>query len=265
MGSITENLKLYLHYAAAAVRGQLTHKVSFFLTLLGQFLASFSAFAGISFLLTRFRSVGGFSLEEILITFSVTLISFSLAECFFRGFDVFSTLLADGSFDRMLLRPRGLILQILGSRMELTRFGRLLQAMLILVYALSRTQLAWTPAKVLVFLLMIISGVILYACLFTIQAALTFFTTEGLEVMNILTDGSREFGAYPYVIYGENLLRLLTFVVPLALVQYYPLLWVLGRSDNAVLALTPLFAFLFIIPTALIWRAGVRRYASIGS
>lgn len=265
MGRMTDSLKLYLHYAAASVRGQLTHKVSFFLTMFGQFLTSFSAFAGISFLLMRFRSVGGFSLQEILITFSITLMSFSLAECFFRGFDVFSTLLADGSFDRMLLRPRSLILQVLGTRVELTRFGRLLQALLVLIYALSSTDLAWTPAKGLVLLLMILGGVIVYACLFTIQAALTFFTTEGLEVMNILTYGSREFGAYPYVIYGENVLRLLTFAVPLALVQYYPLLWVLGRSGNAALALTPLLAFLFIIPTAIVWRAGVRRYSSIGS
>lgn len=265
MATVKRTVKLYLHYVTMAIRGQLSHKMSFWFTLVGQFLTSFSAFVGIWFLMDRFTRVEGFTLQEVLITFSLTLMAFSLAECFFRGFDGFSRLLADGSFDRMMLRPCNLILQILGTRVELTRFGRLFQAGLVLIYALYTSDLHWTISKVTVLILMLSCGTIVYACLFIIQAALTFFTTEGLEVMNILTDGSREFGAYPYVIYGESILRFLTYVVPLALVQYYPLLWIMDRSDSIVSALTPLLALLFILPTALIWRSGVMHYTSTGS
>jgi ABC-2 type transport system permease protein len=83
--------------------------------------------------------------------------------------------------------------------------------------------------------------------------------------MNIFTDGGREFGRYPFGIYGDGILKFLTFCVPLALFQYYPLLFLLGKSDLLLHKFSPLFAFLFLIPCYLIWRIGVRHYKSTGS
>ena len=48
--------------------------------------------------------------------------------------------------------------------------------------------------------------------------------------MNVLTDGGREFGTYPYSIYGDGILKFLTYVIPLALFQYYPLLYLLDKK-----------------------------------
>ena len=35
--------------------------------------------------------------------------------------------------------------------------------------------------------------------------------------MNIFTYGAREFGKYPFSVYGSGILKVLTFVIPLAL------------------------------------------------
>lgn len=258
-------LKLYIHYLRVAARGQMTYPASLLFTLIGQFLVSFGTFVAVWFMMDRFHEVQGFQRAEVLIAFAVTLMSFSMAELFFRGFDTFASLLADGSFDRMLVRPRGIILQVLGSRTELSRLGRLGQAIWVLAYALPRSAIDWNLPRILVLIEMILCGILIYAALFTIQASLTFHTTEGLEVMNILTDGSREFGQYPYAIYGPTVLRILTFVVPLALVQYYPLLWLLGRDVPSYYAVLPLLSTLFLIPAQLLWRLGVRKYTSTGS
>lgn len=72
-----------------------------------------------------------------------------------------------------------------------------------------------------------------------IYASLCFYTTEGLEFMNIFTDGGREFGRYPFRVYGEGVLKFFTYIIPLALFQYYPLLFLLGRSSNRLLMLCP--------------------------
>ena len=92
----------------------------------------------------------------------------------------------------------------------------------------------WTGDKIFTLVLMIVSGVVVFAGLFIVYAALCFFTTEGLEVMNIFTDGGREFGRYPFSVYGEGVLKFFTYVVPLALFQYYPFLYLIGRSDNVL-------------------------------
>ena len=65
-----------------------------------------------------------------------------------------------------------------------------------------------------------------------VYAALCFFTLDGLEFMNVLTDGAREYGKYPIGIYGKRMLQFCTLIVPYALIQYYPLLYLLGRTTS---------------------------------
>lgn len=83
--------------------------------------------------------------------------------------------------------------------------------------------------------------------------------------MNILTDGGREFGRYPFSIYGDEVLKFLTYVVPLALVQYYPLLYLLDIETGLPYMLAPLGGLLYALPAYGFWRFGLKRYTSTGS
>jgi len=258
-------MKLYFRYFSIHIKSQMQYKTSFFLTLTGQFLTSFSAFLSIYFLMSRFHQVQNFTYNEVLLCFATVLMAFSLAECFARGFDTFSTMIGNGEFDRIMVRPRNEIFQVLASRIDFSRIGRLIQAIIIFIYAIPASRITWTFDKILTLILMIIGGVVIFSGLFLVYAALCFFTTEGLEVINIFTDGGREFGRYPLSIYGEGILKFFTYVVPLALFQYYPLLYLTGRSEKLLYMLLPVIGFLFIIPCYIFWRVGVRHYKSTGS
>jgi ABC-2 type transport system permease protein len=141
----------------------------------------------------------------------------------------------------------------------------MIQAVVMFVYAVIHCGVEWTFAKVITVLFMVIGGTAVFSGLFLIYAALCFFTLEGLEFMNVFTDGAREFGKYPIGIYGKKMLLFTTFIIPYALVQYYPLLFVLGRTDNVFFIVIPLFALLFLLPCYVLWRFGVRHYTSSGS
>ncbi len=197
--------------------------------------------------------------------FATVQLSISLAECFMRGFDAFSGLLSNGEFDRMMVRPRGLVFQVTASKIEFSRLGKLVQA-IVFAYALPASGIAWTAGRVFTLLGMIAGGVSVFTGLFPhLCASLCFFTTEGLEFINIFTDGGREFGSYPFVIYGKAILGFFTYVIPLALIQYYPLLYLLGMSQNPLYMLLPLFGLVFLLPCYGIWRIGLRHYQSTGS
>ncbi len=258
-------MKLYFKYLSMLLKSQLQYKGSFIMTAIGQFLVSFTTFLGVYFMFSRFHSVEGFTLTETLICFSVMLTAFSLAECFVRGFDVFPRLIKSGDLDRILVRPRGVIFQVLTSNVEFTRVGRLVQAILMLAYAIPNCGVVWTFGKAITVVLMIVGGFATFTGLFILYAGISFFTIEGLEFMNIFTDGSREFGKYPIAIYGEGVLRLLTYIVPIALFQYYPFLYLIGRCDGWQLSLLPLLGFLFILPCYALFRFGLRKYKSTGS
>lgn len=257
--------KLYGHYISIVVRSMMQYKASFLLTVVGQFLVSFNVFLGVFFMFRRFSTVKGFSYEEVLLCFSVVLMEFSLAEMFVRGFDEFGGLVRGGEFDRIMVRPRSPVLQVLGSRFELTRIGRMLQAVLMLGYGMAKSGVEWTFWKLLTLVFMLIGGTALFAGLFMIYASLCFFTLEGLEFMNVFTDGAREYGKYPVNVYGKRMLQFCTFIVPYALVQYYPLLYLLGREKSPVYIFLPLLAALFLAPAYGLWRFGMRHYQSAGS
>ena len=241
------------------------YKTSFFFTFLGQFLVSFSVFAGLAFLFMRFDDIDGFTYQEVLIGFAVMMLAFSLGEMFGRGFDQFPRLLGNGTFDRALVRPRNIIFQVLASTTDFTRLGRAIQAVIVFVYIIPRSGIVWTWDKILTLCLTIICGSLLFFGLFVVYAAFSFFTIEGLEFMNIFTDGGREHGRLPFSVYGENVLRFLTFVVPLALVQYYPMLYLLGREESMFYAFTPVLALIFLLPCYGFFRFGLRHYKSTGS
>ena len=258
-------MKLYAKYISIHLKSQMQYKTSFFLAIFGQFITSFTVLLGLYFMMSRFNNVGSFSLQQVLLCFAVVLMAFSLAECFARGFDLFPQMISNGEFDRALVRPRGLIFQVLAGKVEFTRLGRLIQAILVFCYAIPASGVIWSADKIFTLILMVVCGAFVFFGLFLIYASFTFFTIEGLEFMNMLTDGGREFGAYPYSIYGESILRFLTYIVPLALFQYYPLLYLLDRETSLFYMLSPVAGLLFLIPTYAFWRFGLYCYKSTGS
>lgn len=256
---------LYKRYLSMLLKSQLQYKASFAMTAVGQFLVSFTTFLSMYFMFTRFHQVDGYSFSQVLLCFSVVLVAFSFTECFARGFDVFPRLIRTGELDRILVRPRGVVFQVLTSTMEFTRFGRFLQAVLVLAYAIPNSGILWTWDKLITLVNMFLGGTAVFAGLFILYAGFSFFTIDGLEFMNIFTDGSREFGKYPLSIYGEGVLKLLTYVIPIALFQYYPFLYLIGHTQNRWMMVLPLVGFLFLLPCYGFFRLGLSRYQSAGS
>jgi len=257
--------RLYWRFLLMHLKSQMQYKASFALALFGRFLATFTVFLGMRFMFLRFNAVEGFTFEQALLCYAIAITGLALPECFGRGFDVFPTLISNGQFDRALVRPRNEILLVLASTAEFSRLGGVAQAVFMLVYALPRCGVHWTLPKALTLSFMIAGGVAVFSGLFLLYAAVSFWTIQGLEFMNIFIYGGNEFGRYPYSIYGKRVLFFVTFVVPLALAQYYPLLFLLDRAPTPLYALTPLGCFLFPPLAWLLWRAGLRRYVSTGS
>lgn len=259
-----KTIKLYFRFLAVHLKTAMAYKGSFILSCIGQLLITTNVFLGVKFLLDRFGSVGGYRLPEMTLCYSVILLSCSLAECFGRGFDSFPRTLSSAQFDRILVRPRGIVFQILCQDMKPSVISRAAQAIVMLVYGITAGAVQWTIGKAMTLAAMVLCGSVLFFGLFLLYAALCFFTMEGLEVMNIFTDGAREYGKYPFGIYGKGVLLITTLIVPLALVQYWPLQYLLDRGPWQY-GLLPLLSLLFLIPVYSFWKFGVAHYRSTGS
>ena len=264
-------LALYGRYAATSVRAQFSYAGMLAMMSFGQFLVTIIEFLGIWALFRRFDHIVGWRLGDVALFYGLVSVTFSIGDTITRGFDVFgSVFVRTGAFDRLLLRPRSLTLQLLGYELRLTRVGRMAQGIGVFAWGAAVTHFAFTPAALSILAFAVVGGVAMFSGLFVMQATLSFWTVESLEAVNIFTYGGEAAAEYPMNVYAGWFRNFLTFVVPVGCVTYLPMLAAMGRSDplgapDWILPLAPLAGFAFLAVGLFIWRFGVRHYTSTGS
>ncbi len=258
---------MWRRLAAASVRSEMEYRGSFFMHGIGHFFMALTEIGGIWALFARFGSIRGWSLAEVALLYGMANVSFGIAEWVSRGFDSFEGMVKSGTFDRVLLRPRGTILLVAGSDFAVKRFGRLIQGLMIIGWAAHTLDLGWSGGRVGLLIAAVLGGGCLFAGVFVIQATVCFWTVETLEMMNIVTHGGLEAGEFPLEIYATWFRRLFTWIIPLACLNYLPALAILNRPGGSAMVgwLAPLGEAAFLLLAVRVWHLGVRHYQSTGS
>jgi ABC-2 type transport system permease protein len=262
--------RLFFRYAGVTLRSQMQYRLSFLMLAVGHFFGTAFELVGIWALFARFKMLGEWQFAEVALFYGMINIGFALAEGFGRGFDIFAQMVKSGDFDRLLLRPRGTALQVAAQEVQLFRLGRLFQGLVVLLWAANSLSVQWNFARIGLLLFAVTSAGALFYGLFVLQATLSFWSTETLEIMNTVTYGGTETGQYPLSIYWKWFRRFFTFVIPLACVNYFPVLAIIEKPDPLDSPvwfqwISPVVGFIFLWVSLQIWQIGVRRYRSTGS
>ena len=259
-------LRLYARYIATSIRSQRQYPASVLTTSIGAFAATIMDFIGIWALFARFHRLEGWGFAEVALLYGVVSVAFALADSLTRGFDVFGEqFVKTGDFDRLLVRPRSTVLQLIGYELRVTRIGRLGQGILAWAVGAHLSQIGWAPTSWAVLGFAVAGGIALFGGILLLQATLAFWTVESLELANTLTYGGVEAGQYPLDVYARWLRDFLVYVVPIGCISYFPVSVVLGRAGASPYAFTPAVGFAFLAIAVWIWRFGVRHYTSTGS
>lgn len=261
---------MYLLLARTSLRSQLQYRASFAMSAIGQLATTGIEYLGVVGLFSRFDHLSSFSLAEVSIFYGVSSLSIAIADMLTWAFDHFGDLLRRGDFDRMLVRPRSTVLQLTGHTFDLRRTGRMVQATAVLAYGISHVEAQWWVLSVPLLAAAVLSGAAVFFAMWWLQATLCFWSTDSLELMNIVTYGGHETARYPLSIYPRGVRRFFTYAVPLACTSYFPVIAALGRQDPLGTPLwlqctTPLFATAFLAVAAAAWKIGLRHHSSTGS
>lgn len=258
-------MTLYLQSLKMHFKSLLEYKSSFIFGFLSQFLVFFTYYFIIIALFDKFDNVKGFTLYEVLLTFAIIQFGYAFNEVFARGIDKFDRLIINGSFDLLLLRPQKILLQVLCSEINYIKLSRLLQAIIVLIIAIVNLNLDWNIYKIITLILMLISSIIIFLAIFLLMASYCFLTVQGLEVRNVFTDGGKNLAQYPIGIFNKYFVIIFTFIIPYAFVNYYPLLFILGRLENKILIFSPLVVLLYLFISFKTFKWGMKKYTSTGS
>ncbi|KOV28783.1 transporter [Streptomyces sp. H021] len=269
-GRLREGLRGYGLIVAMWVRSTMTYRTSFVLSTVGNAAITLLDFVAIYIMFSHVDALGGFTLPEVALLYGSCSASLGLADLLLGNTDRIGARIRDGSLDTMLVRPVPLLAQVAADRFALRRLGRIGQGLGVLGWALWTLDVEWTAGKVLLVPVMLLAGGSIFAAVMVAGAAFQFIAGDAAEVQNSFTYGGCTMLQYPPTVFATDLLRAVTFVVPLAFVNWLPALYVLGRPDPLGLPgwaafLSPLVALAVFVPASLAWRAGVRSYRSTGS
>lgn len=258
-------MSLYFKYLKVHFKSELQYKMSFILSFISQFFVFFGYYFTIICLFDKFSNIKGFTLYEVLLTFGIIQFGYSFCETFFRGIDQFDDLIIDGSFDRLIIRPRNILLQVFCNQVSFVKLSRLLQSIIVLIIAIINIDVNWNIEKIITLIFMIISSVFIFLSIFILTASYCFFTIKGLEVRNVLTDGCKHMAQYPIGIFKKGFVMFFTCIIPFGFVNYYPLLFILDKEINKIFIISPLITIVYLIPSVIIFYRGIKRYSSVGS
>lgn len=265
-----DSVRLYFKYLKLSIESQLQYKSSFVMMSIGHFLMTFVDFLGLWVLFERFGNINGFTFEEAALFYGMVHIAFAITESWTRGFDTFPNLVRTGEFDRILLRPRTTVLQVLGHDIHLMRIGRFSQGLIVLVWAVCKLNIKWSLGKVLLLIGAIIGGNFLFSGFIVLQATLSFWSVQSLEIINSFTHGGVQASQYPLSIYRKWFRKILIYIIPLATINYFPAINILENNDllnypNWIGWISPFVGLLFFILSLFAWRIGVKHYTSTGN
>ena len=258
-------MKLAFKYISMFLKSSLEYKSSFILTFIAQLITvSLNSFIVI-ILMNKFEFLNDYNIYELFISIAIVQFGFSFAECFGRGFDKFSNVVKNGNLDIMLIRPRNIFLLVFGSNIEFTKLSRVIGSIALFVIGITNLNYDLNLLSYLYMMLLLLFSSLIYLSLFIFSACFTFKTVEGMEFMNIFTDGSHNFGQYPMSIFRKEVLMFFTFVIPLACVNYYSIDYILGRSNNILYLISPLMTLVPFVISILLFKKCIKNYEGTGS
>ncbi|MEU9392284.1 ABC transporter permease [Streptomyces sp. NPDC048324] len=269
-GRVREGVRAYFLIAGMWIRSTMAYRTSFVLMTVTNFATTALDFVAILLMFSRVDALGGYSLQQVAFLYGVSSTTFGLADMVIGSMERLGRRVRDGTLDTLLVRPAPVLAQMAADQFALRRLGRTGQGALVLTWALLRLDIDWTPLRVLLMPVMLVSGCAIFCAVFIAGAAFQFVAQDAAEVQNAFTYGGTTLLQYPPTVFATELLRGVTYVLPLAFVNWLPATYVLGLPYPLGLPewaafLSPLVAAGCVGLAGLAWRAGLRSYRSTGS
>ncbi len=258
-------LRIYFCFLRFSLSRALQFRVDFFFRVVMDtvFYAVHLAFFGVIYQHTT--AVGGWSFDQTVIFIS----GFFLLDAIYMTF--FSNnlwwlpfLINRGDLDYYLVRPISSLFFVSLREFAANSFLNLLIATGILTWAVARYPGELGAGRIALFVALIGCGAILYTAIYMIFMIPVFWTHSESGLRQIFF-GLTRFAYYPDALYEGWLRRVLITGIPLALVASYParVLFDGPRFDN--LGHLLLVTAIVVTVMALLWRRGLRAYASASS
>ncbi len=265
-----DTVRLYIKSMGMLLKSQLQYPASFLMQTFAQLVMEAGELMAVILLVDRFDHMNQWTGGNLYFFFGLMSVTFYLTECFGRGITgAFPGMVRSGHLDTLLLRPRGVMTQVLCSAVDPRRVACIAVGVFSLFLGSRLSPVVWSPLKALLLAESIFCGFWLILGLFMIEAILCIHSVKSVEVANALTYGGRSACQYPIDAYPRPLRILFTVIAPFALVMHVPAAWIMDKPlfgwPSWAAWLSPLSGIAAFSVMYLLFRRAMRFYRSTGS
>ena len=263
-------IRLYIRSMGLLMKSQLQYPASFIMQTLAQLVMEGGEMMAVILIMNRFERLNQWMPGDLYFFFGVMSVTFYLTEIFGRGVTGnFPGMVRTGQLDTLLLRPQGILTQVLCSGVDPRRITCIAVGVTSMIIGGSMSGIRWTALKVLALAESILMGELLLLGLFMIEAIFCIHSVKSIELVNALTYGGRSACEYPIDIYPRPLRVLFTVIAPFALTLHVPVAWILDKPlygwPEWTTFVCPLAGIVTFTVMAALFRKAIRFYRSTGN
>jgi ABC-2 type transport system permease protein len=255
---------LYLTYLRMVLKSWSQYRADFFISFVASALHGGATLVFLAGVFANIQQLEGWSFQELVLIWGLAGVTGNLANSLLDVPHSIHWLIRRGDLDRLLVRPPALLFQLVGeSGFTLPALGRVFIGVVAILTVLPELRLPWWGMLYLP--LAIVGGVLIMFSVQLLVACLNFWFISAQSLLTTVT-WMNSFGLYPVTIFALPLRFLLTWVLPYAMMGFYPAAFLIrGDAYRVFGLLTPLVGLFFLGLALLGWRVALRRYQSTGS
>lgn len=268
---VADTMYLIGIYTKTIIKAWFQYKVDAVLRSLAVFLREATGIIVIYFTLLKFDHLNGWNLREILFLYSLLFLTYGIMILFFTGLRDFGYTVRDGSFDRFLLRPRGVLFQIIFVNADwFAAIGHGGLGIVLFLLSAARVGITWTLSTVIYYIFVVIGGVLIQGAVFLLLATLNIYLLETNSLKELFYWNMRRFAGYPISIFHKAIQICMIYIMPFAFVNYFPAEFLLRKPDMAgypeiFMYITPVVGSGMYLLAYAFWRFSLKYYKSSGN
>ncbi len=255
---------LYLTYFRFVLKSWSQYRSDFIISLISSIVLDGSTLLFLTVVFSKIQQLEGWTFTEMVLIWGLSLITRFLANGILDAPHRIYWYIRYGMMDRLLVRPAGMLFQMAGENgINLPFIGRALVGVIAILTVIPSLHLPWWSVFYLP--LTIVSGVLIMFSVQLIAASLCFWFTNAVSVLTTMAWMS-QFGQYPVTIFSLPFRFFFTWILPYAMVSFYPAAFML-RSEEFLWygLLAPLVGFAIFGLSLVIWGVAIKHYQSTGS
>jgi len=267
--NLLDSIKLFFAFTKVSFLTQLEYPMRYLVRCIGKILSFGGGFALVLIMLTRFRVIGTWSMYEVLLLYSVNLLCYSLGATFAMPVNDLSARVQRGTIDSILTKPVNPLYLYMCQQVSAGYTTNYIISLIIMGISLANLDIAFSFFTVSFFVVGIIGGSLIHASALIASGVPSFWLIKSSALSRIFYWEASRFIDYPINIYAGGVQFILTFLLPLAFINYYPLQLFLGRADTPfspiLMYISPLIGLVCFWGAYKFWKYGLNAYQSSGS